>query len=92
MKLTHWHGVGFEQVLPEGRTHPLVISCHLEGDEASRASKVIKAIGCPEIMREWLLVCEVVGNAVAREMGILTPEPCIVYLSEEVTKSLNPKS
>ena len=50
---------------------------------------VVKAIGCPFVFSTWQLVTETVGNAVARRMGVLTPEPGIVWISPSVANLIN---
>ena len=87
-----------EFVLEKGRTRPLVIQCRRkplapdEGQDNDRVSKkpflmVVKAIGLPEV-NEINLFCEVVGNVLAREMGVNTPNPALVYLTPEFVKML----
>lgn len=79
----------FEEVLGEGRTRPLLLSTHLPDYSASAGSKVVKAIGCPEVFDNWQLVCEVMGNVIARRAGIATPEPCVVDIGPEASRAIN---
>jgi hypothetical protein len=72
-----------------GRTKPLVIECeYSEENLPVRKTFLVKAIGLPEVApRE--LYCELLGNLLAREFGIETPEPAIVSLSEEFIQATN---
>lgn len=89
MKIPHFTATRFEQVITEGRTHPVVLACR--SDEPADRSRplLVKAIGCPEIHSTWQLVTEVVSNAAARNMGVRTPAPAVVSLSETVAKQIN---
>jgi hypothetical protein len=88
LKLGRFEARRYEGGLPEGRTHPLVLGCRPEGSTLPASPKVVKALGCPEVAAGRQLVAEVVGNAVARRMGVLTPEPCIVHISDVVAGSV----
>jgi hypothetical protein len=46
-------------------------------------------MGCPEVHAVWQLVAEVVGNEVARQMGIVTAPPCVVEVSEATASAVN---
>ncbi len=50
---------------------------------------VVKAIGCPEVHSIWQLVAEIVGNATARRLGVLVPEPAIINISPSVADLMN---
>lgn len=89
MLFRHYDAEGFEAVLPNGRTHPLIIKCRAIGANHPAESKVVKALGLPEVFAPRQLVAEVVGNAVARRMGVLTPEPCVVFIDEPVARAIN---
>lgn len=89
MQLRTFAARRFERVLEEGRTYPLVLGCGAAQATDQAPSKVVKAIGCPEVTCTRSMVCEIVGNAVARRMGVPTPEPCLVALSPQVADSVN---
>lgn len=72
-----------EKISSVGRTTPLIIECEYgEDDIPSRNTFLVKILGLPEIQLSGLY-CELLGNLVAREFGILTPKPAIVHVSEE---------
>src|ERR1019366_10687039 len=48
-----------------------------------------KALGSPEVSATRSLVCEVAGNAVAKRMGLITPEPCIVDIFAAAAEAIN---
>ena len=75
--------------MPIGRTRPLVLKCRAVGVGHPAESKVVKALGLPEVFAPRQLVAETLGNAVARRMGVLTPEPCVVSIDEAVTRAIN---
>lgn len=50
---------------------------------------LVKAIGCPEIRSPWQLTTEVMGNVVARMMGVQTPRPAFVEISDAVARQVN---
>lgn len=88
MRLRYVDAFVFERVLEEGRTKPVVLGCRGE-DEPAPIPVVVKALGCPEVHSRWQLVAEVVGNAVARRMGVETPEPFIVSIDAPVAAVVN---
>ena len=51
--------------------------------------RLVKAIGCPEITASRQLVAELLGNIVAKRMGIQTPEPCLVILETPICTAIN---
>jgi hypothetical protein len=55
-----------------------------------RKTFLVKTIGLPEI-QPLGLYCELLGNLLAREFGIITPNPAIIILSEEFIEA-NKKS
>lgn len=96
--LKRWNAVGFRRVLPNGRTKPLVIDCvevpesviaEPDSPELARCEFVVKAIGNPEVDKS-LIVRELLGNLLAREYGLVTPEPALVQISEHFAKAVNP--
>jgi len=78
----------FELVMKEGRTHPVVLGCRSR-DASPARSILCKAIGCPDLGATWQMVAEVVGNLAAQRMGILTPQPFVVEISETTAKLVN---
>lgn len=82
--LLSWEAVGFVDVRRGGRTQPLVLRCR---QNAQRATKLVKALGLPELTQSSL-VCELMGNLLARQMGVFTATPCIVSISDEMAQSL----
>ncbi|HEY0461237.1 MAG TPA: HipA family kinase [Pyrinomonadaceae bacterium] len=72
-----------------GRTKPLIIDCEYSKENTPvRKNFLVKAIGLPEIILSDLY-CELLGNLIAREFGIETPEPAVVNLSEEFIQANN---
>lgn len=66
-----------------GRTKPLFIECeYSEENLPVRKIFLVKALGLPEITLS-ALYCELLGNLLAREFGIETPEPAVVILGED---------
>jgi hypothetical protein len=49
----------------------------------------VKSLGLPEVTN-FGLFCEVFGNLLARELGINTPAPCLVHLSEPFVEAITP--
>ncbi len=85
--ITRYDALGLIAIKSNGRTNPLIIECeYVEENIPSRKSLLVKVIGLPEIIPS-ALYCEVLGNLIARELGIETPEPFIVDLSDEFVKS-----
>jgi hypothetical protein len=92
-----WQADYFEKVLMSGRTQPLVLGCSPEltaSESSSPASQqaqrifVVKAIGLPEV-NQWNLFNELCGNRLARRLGIETPEPSLVNISQEFIDALS---
>jgi hypothetical protein len=48
----------------------------------------VKALGLPEVTRLGL-ICELLGNMVARELGILTATPALVEIDQATADALN---
>lgn len=90
----------FERFLKTGRTHPMVIECEqsivedrdaleFSNDEnAAPRLMVVKALGLPEV-EERNLFCEFVGNLLARELGLFTPSPALITISQEFADAVN---
>jgi hypothetical protein len=73
---------------PSGRSRVLRLSCYRESEEAdNRAEFFVKAIGLPEITEQHLFN-EAVGNLLARELGILTPDVGLIEIAEDFALSL----
>src|SRR4051794_14662422 len=74
-----------------GRTRPLRLSCsrHVENEGASQqtAEFFAKFNGLPEIY-EKRLFAEMIGNVIARGIGILTGEPAFIEIDEPFVTSL----
>ncbi len=88
MILRHFRAVRFEGVLTEGRTKPLILG--VSGlEHGPTRSTVVKAIGSPEVYSTRQLAAETMGNAVARRIGVLTPEPCVVAIDEQMARMAN---
>lgn len=76
-----------ESISSIGRTNPLVIECeYSEENIPIRKNFLVKAIGLPEITQSALYY-ELLGNLIAIEFGIETPEPVIVDLGMEFIQS-----
>lgn len=81
-----WEAENLENQLQGGRTKPLVVEC----SRAGHANKmlVVKAMGLPEVTQQSLFQ-EAFGNLLARELGVNTPEPALVHLSQEFVESVS---
>jgi hypothetical protein len=100
--LRTWEALRVESVLPVGRTHPLVIDCEYQSpavtEETGEAADhkqdhklmLVKSLGHPEVTTTKLF-CEVLGNLLARELGVNTAEPALVYLGDEFVAVSNPR-
>lgn len=89
MRLRRLAATRFEHVITEGRTHPLVLACRSDRASGPEQRFLVKAIGCPEVRSSWQLVTETVGNAIARRMGVLTPVPAVVEISDVMARLVN---
>lgn len=70
------------EIKRNGTTKPLVIECEYRAEDVSiRKTLLVKANGLPRITK-LDLYCETLGNLLAREFGIETPEPFIVRIDE----------
>jgi hypothetical protein len=68
---------------PSGRSRVLRLSCYRDSEESdSRAEFFVKAIGLPEITEQHLFN-EAVGNLLARELGIITPDVGLIEITED---------
>jgi hypothetical protein len=97
-----WEAERLEDVLGNGRTHPLVIECVRRavttsgGDErdpsgggVERRVMVVKALGLPEVTQSGLCA-ELFGNLLAREFGNDTPRPALVDLTSGFIEAAEP--
>jgi hypothetical protein len=82
--LETWDANRFVKVMAGGRTHPLLLGCFRQASEGTfeRREMVVKALGLPEVTEESMFR-EILGNLVARALGIHTPTPGIVQISPE---------
>jgi hypothetical protein len=88
--LLHWEVQYLEKVLDSGRTRPLVLRCSQLGVNPSPLPRtlIVKALGLPEVTRLGL-ICELPGNMLARELGVLTATPALVELDADTALALN---
>lgn len=86
-----WRATEFESVFERSRTKPLVLWCEHKDDDGKVESKrfLVKSPGHPEVL-ESNLFAELFGNLLARELGIQTPRPAIIVLTEPLVKSIQP--
>lgn len=99
--LQTWEAIRYERVMDNGRTKPLVVECEFspssaaeETDEVevnavNRSLMIVKTPGNPGVTTTSLL-CEVVGNLLARELGIATPRPALINLNQEFINVVQP--
>src|SRR5262249_44623512 len=87
--LLRWEVEYLEHIL-EGRTRPLVLRCSQIDATPNpvRRSLVVKAVGLPEITRQSL-IRELLGNMLARELGVYTSTPALVEIDAEMANALN---
>lgn len=72
-----------DEIKHNGTTKPLVIECQYSSEDIPvRKALLVKANRLPRITN-LDLYCEVLGNLLARELGIETPEPFIVEIDED---------
>ncbi len=99
--LQTWEAVRYEKIMDNGRTKPLIIECEYlpsagaeevvepEVNTTNRRLMVVKTPGNPSVTTTSLL-CEVIGNLLAREFDIATPQPALVNLSQEFVDAVQP--
>lgn len=87
--LLRWEAQYLESVL-NGRTRPLVLRCTQLGVNPSPLPRtlVVKALGLPEVTRLGL-ICELLGNMLARDLGVLTATPALVEIDQATADALN---
>jgi hypothetical protein len=87
--LLRWEVQYLERVL-DGRTRPLVLRCNQLGVTPSPQPRtlVVKALGLPEVTRLGL-ICELLGNMLARDLGVLTATPALVEIDQDTAAALN---
>ncbi len=72
--ITELDAVRFEHRMSQGRTKPIVLGCRRVGAIGLLTEpKLVKVLGMPEVLPR-ILVAEIVGNAIARVMGVPTAE------------------
>ena len=77
-----YEAIALFDIKANGRTSPLVIDCECTQENIrNRQTLLVKCLGLPEI-DTTALYCELLGNLLAREVGIETPKPFIVSISE----------
>ncbi len=80
----------FSKVMEDGRTKPWVVYCETpEGDRAGEY--LVKAKGMPEVT-DIKLLFEATGNLLARRLGINTPEPALVEITDPFLESVHGRS
>jgi hypothetical protein len=84
-----WEAIRLDHILKSGRTHPVVLDC-IHPDKNEQRLMVVKALG-PKEITETGLICEMFGNLVARELGVVTPEPALVNISTQMADALRPR-
>lgn len=81
--------VRLERIKSSGRTRPLIIECVFESEGAGeRRLMLVKAFDFPEV-DHYGLYCELLGNLLAKEMGVFTPNPALVTLSDDFVEATN---
>ncbi len=99
LMLKHWQAMRFGRVLENGRTKPMVLECEEIGEATfldsgvlkapSRSEFVVKALGNPEVDESYI-ERELLGNLLARQYGLQTPEPAVVRISQAFVEAVNP--
>lgn len=73
---------------PSGRSRALRLGCYRDSEETDgRAEFFVKATGLPEITEQHLFN-EAIGNLLARELGIITPDVGLIEITEDFTALL----
>jgi hypothetical protein len=87
--LVRWEVQYLEKVL-DGRTRPLVLRCTQRGINPNPhpRSLVVKALGLPQVTPLGL-ICELFGNMLARDLGVLTATPALVEVDDDAAAALN---
>ena len=79
--------LSFVDIKRNGTTKPLIIECEYSDENIPfRITLLVKANGLPRITN-LDLYCETLGNLLAREFGIETPEPFIVRIDEDFVRA-----
>ena len=85
-----WEARRLDRIQDAGRTYPLIVECvGPQPATTQRRSFIVKALALPEI-KESSLGFELVGNLLARRLGVDTPEPVLVHLSPEFVEAHQP--
>lgn len=82
-----WEARRIDKILDAGRTYPLVVECiGPQPENTERRSFIVKALALPEI-KETSLGFELVGNLLARRLGVDTSRPVLIRLSREFVEA-----
>lgn len=91
--LDTWEAERIDRILEGGRTKPFVAECSLvelepvSGSGATDTqSFIVKAMGNPHV-EPFSLFNEVVGNMLAKRLGLNTPDPALIRITPEFAKS-----
>ena len=77
-----WEALRLEDIKTNGRTQPLVVECiGPQPTGQKRCSFVVKALNRPETTQNSLGF-EVIGNSLAHKLGVNTPTPALIQISE----------
>ena len=85
MTLPTWETEQILDVAKSGRTKPLIVRCSRRDAESNRLDHlefVVKGLGLPEVTTTSLFA-ELFGSVLAREIGLLTPRPALVQVTED---------
>jgi hypothetical protein len=87
--LERCEAIRLEEIKSAGRTRPLIIECEIVANGAtSRELMLVKAFDLPEV-DNYGLYAELLGNLLARELGLDTPKPTLVNLGKEFVGATN---
>lgn len=90
--LESWEAERLDTVFGDGRTKPFVAECNLVDIAATSSSTpdterfVVKTLGNPQV-NDFSLYNEVVGNLLARSLGLNTPEPALIKITEQFAEA-----
>lgn len=79
----------FIKILESGRTIPLLLECEAVDDVGELRKFVVKVRGLPEV-GEYELFVETLGYLLAKELGVQTPLPALIEISQEFIDIVNP--
>jgi len=90
--LERWEAERLDNVFGDGRTKPFVAECSLvdvaeiSPSDPETERFVVKSLGNPHVT-EFSLFNEVVGNLLARRLGLNTPEPALIKITENFAEA-----